>query len=631
MPENQTIQKSMYSTWETVSSELVSRINKDGFWEGKLSSSALSTATAVVTIKLASSSGIIDPDKAEKLGVKGLEWLANSINPDGGWGDTDKSHSNISTTTLCWSAFGAFQNEEENFKRVILRCERWIGEQCSGLSPSQIAKTIISRYGKDRTFSIPILTMCALCGRLGRGQSAWKDIIQLPFELAGLPHSWFAALRLPVVSYALPALIAIGLVRHIKAPSIWPWVRMLRSLVIKKVMRKLEDIQPSNGGFLEATPLTSFVTMSLIAAGFERSQVVEKGLDFIIESQRNDGSWPIDTNLSTWVTSLSINSLYSQKNSRIKKTTHFSKELKAKMADWLFDQQYTAIHPYTQAKPGGWAWTPLPGGVPDADDTPSAIIALCLIADDNERLTESIKLGCEWLLNLQNIDGGIPTFCKGWGKLPFDKSSPDLTAHTIKAWIIAYPLLDDSIQNQVTESIQRALKFLLKAQNRDGSWTPLWFGNQWREDETNPIYGTSKVLIAIAEMLNSEFKDFVKENRLLSKAILYLLSIQNSDGSWGNANVHSGTIEETALVVESLSVMRNSSLHMNLWDNEWDKKTLQGIKFLIKKVEEGEWRTPYPVGFYFARLWYYEEMYPIIMTTAAFKASVSSFCEKELP
>ena len=44
--------------------------------------------------------------------------------------------------------------------------------------------------------------------------------------------------------------------------------------------------------------------------------------------------------------------------------------------DWLLDQQYRQVHPYTNADPGGWAWTDLPGGVPDADDTPGALLAV---------------------------------------------------------------------------------------------------------------------------------------------------------------------------------------------------------------------------------------------------------------
>src|SRR5262249_58268730 len=46
--------------------------------------------------------------------------------------------------------------------------------------------------------------------------------------------------------------------------------------------------------------------------------------------------------------------------------------------------------------------------------------------------------GLRWLGELQNRDGGWPTFCRGWGKLPFDRSGSDLTAHALRAlraWI----------------------------------------------------------------------------------------------------------------------------------------------------------------------------------------------------
>ena len=94
------------------------------------------------------------------------------------------------------------------------------------LEPEALAAAITRRYGKDRTFSVPILTHCALCGRLGSGAEAWRLIPQLPFELAALPHAWFKWLRLPVVSYALPALIAIGQVRHRRRPTRNPLTRL---------------------------------------------------------------------------------------------------------------------------------------------------------------------------------------------------------------------------------------------------------------------------------------------------------------------------------------------------------------------------------------------------------------------
>src|SRR5205085_7604872 len=107
----------------------------------------------------------------------------------------------------------------------------------------------------------------ALAGKLGVGSGAWRRVMQLPFELAAFPQRWFHALRLPVVSYALPALIAIGQLRHRRAPTRNPLTRALRNLTRRPTLRLLDRIQPSSGGFLEAIPLTSFVVMSLVAAG----------------------------------------------------------------------------------------------------------------------------------------------------------------------------------------------------------------------------------------------------------------------------------------------------------------------------------------------------------------------------
>ena len=67
----------------------------------------------------------------------------------------------------------------------------------------------------DRTFATPILTTCALAGLV-----SWDEVAPLPFELACLPQSWFRFVRLHAVSYALPALIAIGrCIYHHKKPK----------------------------------------------------------------------------------------------------------------------------------------------------------------------------------------------------------------------------------------------------------------------------------------------------------------------------------------------------------------------------------------------------------------------------
>ena len=43
----------------------------------------------------------------------------------------------------------------------------------------------------------------------------------------------------------------------------------------------------------------------------------------------------------------------------------------------------------------------------------------------------------------------------------------------------------------------------------------------------------------------------------------------------------------------------------------------RGIAWLIDAVESGRFREPSPIGFYFAKLWYFEKLYPLIFTVAA--------------
>jgi squalene-hopene/tetraprenyl-beta-curcumene cyclase len=552
-------------TIDNLVARLLERRTSGGWWEGYLSSSALSTATAVSALSLAT-----DDDVSP-----GLCWLAANQNADGGWGDTVLSRSNISTTILCWCAFFISRSQARH-QSTVARAEEWLLREAGSLESRSLAEAILRRYGNDRTFSVPILTVMAIARK-----SSWRDIPQLPFELAACPHQLFGWLQLPVVSYALPALIAMGQVRHHHRPSANPALRSLRNRFIPGTLRLLREIQPSTGGYLEATPLTSFVVMSLASAGMRNHDVVSEGSKFLRASMRSDGSWPIDTNLSTWVTTLTVNALAA--------LSHNQHPLDAKsrraIREWLLEQQHRQEHPYTHAAPGGWAWTPLPGGVPDADDTAGALLALHNLGG----FEPAVANGIRWLLDLQNRDGGMPTFCRGWGKLPFDRSAPDLTAHALSAWQAWLPELQEPLRSAVQRAIARALAFLARAQRADGSWTPLWFGNENEPREENPVYGTARASIALAS----------SKDPMLKAAVRWLQQAQKSDGGWGS-------IEEASLAVHALAATNTNGAVLE-----------SGVRWLIDATAEGT-RTPVaPIGLYFARLWYFEELYPLIFATGA--------------
>lgn len=562
--------------------------NSKGVWDGKLSSSAL--AVAVSSFALWN----YDAQKNDKLIKQGLRWLKDNINDDGGFGDTPECKSNLSTSLLCWSAL-SITNEAGEYQLLVQKLERYLIDLMGSLEPAKLSKAILDHYQKDRTFSVPILAMCALAGRLGK--NGWKYVPQLPFQLAALPNSFFRRVNLSVVSYALPALISMGLVKHIKTPSKNPLMRWLNNLLESKLLKVLSEKQPDNGGFLEAVPLTGFVLMTLVGAGKKNHEVCRKAESFLRSSYREDGSCPIDTSLTTWVTTLAINALSKSNYNNLPINE------KQKIKEWLLSQQHKEIHPFTKTPPGGWAWIDTKGGVSDGDDTSGALLALKRLAGDAEEGKKAALFGFEWLLGIQNKDGGFPTFCKGWGKLPFDASCPDITAHAIRAILSWRNSFEKPVQLKLDLALKKSIKYLKKEQRKDGSWLPLWFGNEHDKNHQNPVYGTSLVVYGLSEAKKQGVQEL---ESMIEKGITFLKTCKGTNGLWGgNANLPP-SIEETSLAIKALNA------HVN------KEELIPAFNWLIEKVEKNDIVSS-PIGLYFASLWYDEKMYPYVFAMGALR------------
>ena len=582
---------SLSAAAETATALLLAERNQSGWWTGELSTSALSTATAVMALELARQAEI---GQFDRLIARGLQWLVHHQNSDGGWGDTVLSHSNISTSILVNAVLRSAHGGNE-FREATESSQHYI-DVAGGVD------AVKRRYGKDRTFSAPILTHCALAGVVG-----WEHVHPLPFELACIPARLYNAVRMPVVSYALPALIAIGQVVFHHRGHRNPLVRGIRKRAVAPSLRILERIQPENGGFLEAAPLTSFVCMSLLGCGLYDFKVTRRCLDFIVSSVRDDGSWPIDTNLTTWLTSLSVTALATSESDGVMDSVLDASQRQT-IRNWLTGQQYRVRHPYTQAASGGWAWTDLPGGVPDADDTPGAMLALLNLRQRDESFSEtemhSLKAAACWLLDLQNRDGGWPTFCRGWGTLPFDRSTSDLTAHVLRAlhrWKRRIDTVPQSLRHRVDKASAKGVRYLAMQQTPEGSWLPLWFGNQWNAGDENPLYGTARVVLALRETGYTS-------GMMVEKGVQWLLENQNTDGSWSGRKGLPGSVEETSLAIEALCGRADAQSAVR-----------SGTAWLTERIQIDRLPDPSPIGFYFAKLWYFERLYPIIFATAALR------------
>src|SRR5688500_2837227 len=118
------------SCYETAK-ELLLAERVDGHWVGQLSASALSTATAVSALSLvakASQEGERPESSLASLIDGGVKYLVAHQNDDGGWGDTDKSYSNIATTYLAVAAIH-LSNRACDFANHLERARRYIESQ----------------------------------------------------------------------------------------------------------------------------------------------------------------------------------------------------------------------------------------------------------------------------------------------------------------------------------------------------------------------------------------------------------------------------------------------------------------------------------------------------------------------
>ncbi len=557
---------------ENLKHMLMQRRGPDGFFESVLSDSAVSTAVACIALDIA------DPQRYKREIDGAKQWLAATQTQEGLYGDSPESPANLTATFLAYVAL----NRTEKLAATE-KTKAWLLERFGDFSFSSVKRGFLAEYGKDLTFSVPILALATTAGFFENAEQAWRDMPRFPFEVVLFPERLFKYLNLPVVSYAIPALICVGLAQWTHArPGI---VKSLRSHAINRALRVLTAKQPASGGFLEAAPLTGFCVMCLCVAGLREHIVTKTALRFLLETQHDNGAWGIDRDLRQWTTTLSLAPL----------SPYLSDDEKSRYRDVLKKSQAKIEHPFTRSAPGGWAWTSHSGGVPDADDTSAALIALHHLG---EPFGESLRHGIEWLLDLQNRDGGIPTFCRGWGALPFDRSCPDISAHAFKAFSCYEDELPMPLRKRVMNGKKKILRYLKSTQRKDGSFVPLWFGDQSASDKESPVYGSAVVLEHLGEL----------DEPFLEKTKNFLLACQHESGGWSGWKGGPDYVTVTARCVTALAPFPEAAQGVG-----------RALNYLRPYAERPESAPAEPIGLYFAHLWYSEELYPLIFLLNAFE------------
>ncbi|XTZ20087.1 MAG: squalene--hopene cyclase [cyanobacterium endosymbiont of Rhopalodia fuxianensis] len=200
-----------------------------------------------------------------------------------------------------------------------------------------------------------------------------------------------------------------------------------------------------------------------------------------------------------------------------------------KGGQWLLNQQVLDYGDWAiknfEGKPGGWSFEFRNRFYPDIDDSAVVVMALQGVKlPDENRKQAAINRCVEWIATMQCKPGGWAAFDvdndKNWiNEIPYadlkamiDPNTADITARVLE-------MLGSCGFEMDGDRVQKALTYLDKEQEADGSWFGRW--------GVNYIYGTSGVLSALGVIAADTHKPQIE------KAVNWLISCQNTDGGWG--------------------------------------------------------------------------------------------------
>jgi squalene-hopene/tetraprenyl-beta-curcumene cyclase len=202
-----------------------------------------------------------------------------------------------------------------------------------------------------------------------------------------------------------------------------------------------------------------------------------------------------------------------------------------KAVDWMLAREVRHKGDWAMkvknTEPGGWSFEFNNEFYPDTDDTAQVLLALSKVENPRERVQhDAAERAIAWEFAMQCKNGGWGSFDKDNTKMIFqyipfadhnamlDPPTVDITGRMLEMLAAYGYSLDD-------KRVQRAIEFILKEQEPDGSWFGRW--------GVNYIYGTFLVLRGLDAI------GFDHNEPQVLQAAEWIRMVQNADGGWGES------------------------------------------------------------------------------------------------
>ena len=529
-----------------------------GWWKGDLETNVTMDAEDLLLRHVL---GILEPDDT----ARAARWIRSQQRADGSWATFGGGPADLSTTVEAWVALRlAGDPAEAAHMRAAAEFARSKGGVAATRVFTRIWLSLVGLWSWDDVPTIP------------------PEIVLLPRWVPLNIYDWACWARQTIVPLAVVsslrsvcpvpfgiAELDAGPRRRTGRPSGWDRafgvldkavkaygrhpVRPLRAHAVRKAERWILDRQEADGswGGIQPPWVYSLIALRLLGHRLDSGPVRAglAGLDaFTVRVDRvpwaplptgpddpsgtpaataafaepEDGPvrWLEACQSPVWDTALALIAL-------LDAGVPASDPAVRRGTDWLLGEEITGAGDWAVRRPrlapGGWAFEFANDLYPDVDDTAEVVLALRRAAaghPEPERVHAAADRGAAWAVGMASSDGG-------WGafdadntrelvrKLPFcdfgaviDPPSADVSAHMV-----------EMLAHSPGVARDRGIDWLLRAQEKDGSWFGRW--------GVNHVYGTGAAVPALVAA------GIPAHGPVIRRAVRWLEEHQNPDGGWG--------------------------------------------------------------------------------------------------
>ena len=394
-------------------------------------------------------------------------------------------------------------------------------------------------------------------------------------------------------------------------------IRPLRKLALKRAERwMLDRFEKSDGlGAIYPGILNSIVALRCLGYSTDDPQLIRALDEFeklgIEEPGIPDHSEPTfrmaPCYSPVWDTAYAM---FALGESGVQK--HDPRMLKA--ADWILSKEVRDKGDWAvkvrNVSAGGWYFEFNNEFYPDVDDSAMVLLGLNKVDNPRERYQHEVcQRALDWIIAMQCKRGGWASFDKDNTRMvfqyvPFADHNAMLDPPTVDITGRVLEMLAAYGYSRDDRAVKKAIKFILSDQETDGSWFGRW--------GVNYIYGTMQVLRGLQAMGVDHHEPYIQQ------AAEWLRMVQNSDGGWGETcgsyddpttrGIGPSTPSQTAWGIMGLLAAGDTR----------SESVQRGILYLLKTQRaDGSWDEKHYTGTGFPRVFYlayhlYRDYFPLI-------------------